>query len=69
MDLYSSERIVLDRHRQRVADAERLTRLLGASPRRHPFRVWTAGRLRAMAERLDRTTPHERRVVKLFRTE
>ncbi len=69
MDLYSSERNVLDRHRQLVADGELRERLLaGAHPRR-PWRVWTAGRLRAMAEHLDRTTPHERRVVTLFRME
>jgi len=69
MDLYSSERNLLDRHSQRVADAERLSRLLAGSSARRPWRVWTAGRLRAMAERLDRTTPHERRAVTLFRTE
>ncbi|HEX2645893.1 MAG TPA: hypothetical protein VHO95_01570 [Candidatus Dormibacteraeota bacterium] len=69
MDLYTSERILLDRHRQRVADAERLSYLLAGTQRRHPWRVWTAGRLRAMAERLDRQAPHERRSVTLFRME
>jgi hypothetical protein len=57
MDLYSSERNVLERHRQRIADAERVSRLLTGARTRTPLRVWTAARLRAMAERLDRRPP------------
>jgi hypothetical protein len=57
MDLYTSERNLLDRHRQRIVDAERVSRLLTASDRRHAWRLWTAARLRAMAERLDQRPP------------
>ena len=69
MNLYSAERNVLDRHRQLVAEGELRARMLAGVRSRHPWRVWTAGRLRAMAERLDRSAPHERRVVTLFRME
>jgi hypothetical protein len=52
MDLYTSERYVLDRHREMVEAAERRAVLAGE---RRPVRVrrWAAGRLRSLADRLD----------------
>jgi len=52
MDLYTSERFVLDRHREMVAAAERHVKV-SAAPRRRDARRWAAGRLRALANRLD----------------
>lgn len=52
MDLYSSERFVLDRHREMVEVAERRAGL-GRDRRRGHVRRWAAGSLRWLADRLD----------------
>ena len=52
MDLYTSERFVLDRHREMVEAAERHA-TLGRDRRRTHVRRWAAGRLRSLADRLD----------------
>jgi hypothetical protein len=52
MDLYHSERFVLDRHRHMMESAERRARL-GRGSRPVPMRRWAAGRLRSLADRLE----------------
>ncbi len=52
MNLYTAERLVLDRHQAMLRDAELRARLLGSRPRsRAP--AWVARRLRDMADWLD----------------
>jgi hypothetical protein len=63
MDLYTAEKLILDRHLEQVNEGERLTRLLDRVEDR-ALRVWTAARLRALADRLDRT---QRGVITLVR--
>ena len=53
MDTRISEQLVLGRHAAMVRDAERAARLLPARPHARGFAAWTAGRLRAAADRLD----------------
>lgn len=53
MDLYTSERFVLDRHREMVEAAERRAGLDRGHDRRTDVRRWAAGRLRSLADRLD----------------
>ena len=64
MDQYTSERLILEAHRARVRFAEGRSRLLpddAGSPFRGPVRMWMAGRLRTLADRLDgRPAPHVR---------
>jgi len=52
MDHYTSERLLLERHREMVRAAERRARMAPASADA-PVRVWMAARLRSMADRLD----------------
>jgi hypothetical protein len=63
MDLYTTEKLILDQHRHQVAEGERMSRLLDAGER-SPLRSWTAARLRSLADRLDRT---QRGVITLVR--
>jgi len=61
MDHYTAERLLLERHREMARAAERRMRL--APPRAGaPVRVWMAGQLRSMADRLD-GRPRLHRVV------
>ena len=53
MDTRISEDLVLGAHADRVREAERMTRVLPARPRSRGLAAWTAGRLRAAADRLD----------------
>lgn len=53
MDTRITEQWLLDRHAARVKDAERIARLVPARPRTRGLAAWTAGRLRAAADRLD----------------
>lgn len=66
MDLYTAEKMILDRHHQRVADGERTTRLLDFTEC-SPLRAWTASRLRSLADRLDHYSGSSREAVTLFR--
>jgi hypothetical protein len=66
MDLYTSEKLILDQHRHQVAEGERVTRLLGAD-QRSPLRTWTAARLRSLADRVDHYSGSSREAVTLFR--
>lgn len=68
MNLYTSEKLVLDRHHRMVAEGERLTRLMGSTPQRS-LRVWTAACLRQLAERIDKTPVPARKSITLFRVE
>jgi hypothetical protein len=52
MDHYTTERLMLEAHRTMVRTAEERSRLLPETPRA-PFRLWMAGRLRTLADRLD----------------
>ena len=61
MDLYTSERLLLDRHREMARAAERRARMAPPSAAA-PVRVWMAARLRSMADRLD-GRPRLQRVV------
>jgi hypothetical protein len=61
MDLYTAERIQLERHEEMIRDAERRARLLPRGRRRH-VRLWVAGRLRTVADRID-GGPRLQRVV------
>lgn len=63
MDLYTAEKLILDRHLEQVNEGERMTRLLDRADN-GALRAWTAARLRALADRLDRT---QRGVVTLVR--
>jgi hypothetical protein len=56
VDLYSAERLFLERHQEMIDGAERRQRLLAYRPHRpRATRVWVAGRLRALADRIDST--------------
>jgi hypothetical protein len=66
MDLYTTEKLILDQHRRQVAEGERMTRLLEADER-SPLRAWTAARLRSLADRLDHYSASGREGVTLFR--
>jgi hypothetical protein len=66
MDLYTSEKFILDRHHDQVTDGERMARLLDQSER-SPLRAWTAARLRSLADRLDHCSGSSREAVTLFR--
>ena len=61
MDHYTAERLFLERQRELMDAAERRARLAPASAQR-PVRVWVAGHLRTMADRLD-GRPRLQRVV------
>ncbi len=61
MDLYTSERLLLDSHREMARAAERRARLAPPSAA-VPARVWMAARLRSMADGLD-GRPRLQRVV------
>jgi hypothetical protein len=61
MDLYTSERLLLARHRAMARAAERRARLTPPVAGT-PVRVWMAARLRSMADRLD-GRPRLQRVV------
>ncbi len=61
MDLYTSERLLLERHREMARAAERRARLAPPAAGA-PVRVWMAARLRSMADRLD-GRPRLQRVV------
>ena len=61
MDHYTAERLILERHRRMVSEAERNARLLPHAAAT-PLRVWVAGGLRTVADRLD-DRPRLRRVV------
>jgi hypothetical protein len=63
MDHYTTERLMLEAHRTMVRIAEERSRLL-PEPARAPLRLWMAGRLRTLADRLDgRPAPKHLRVV------
>ncbi|HXN90671.1 MAG TPA: hypothetical protein VN906_04225 [Candidatus Sulfotelmatobacter sp.] len=66
MDLYTSEKLILDRHHDQVTDGERMARLLDRSEV-SPLRTWTAARLRSLADRLDHYSGSSREAVTLFR--
>jgi hypothetical protein len=51
VDLYTAERVILDRQRDLARAAERRARLMPQS--RIPVRMWMAGRLRSLADRLE----------------
>jgi len=53
MDIYTAERLLLERQREIAGAAETRARLLPEAGRPLPPRVWMAGRLRALADRLD----------------
>ena len=57
MDLYSLERQTLDRHHEMAADAEARTRMCGWAAQARLAEL-VAGRLRSLADRLDRPEPH-----------
>ncbi|HYM95682.1 MAG TPA: hypothetical protein VET26_00140 [Candidatus Sulfotelmatobacter sp.] len=58
MDLFSMERWMLDRHDERVANAERRVRLSRPAAGWR-FDAWAAVRLRRLADRLDGGFPAE----------
>jgi hypothetical protein len=63
MDPYTTERLMLEAHRNRIRIAEERSRLLPEATRA-PLRWWMAGRLRTLADRLDgRPAPKHIRVV------
>jgi pentatricopeptide repeat protein len=63
MDYYAREQLMREAHRTMIRIAEERSRLL-AEPTRVPLRWWVAGRLRALADRLDgRPAPKHLRVV------
>jgi hypothetical protein len=63
MDYYIREQLMLDAHRTMVRIAEHRSRLV-PEPTRAPLRWWVAGRLRTLADRLDRRhAPKHLRVV------
>ena len=66
MNLYTTEKLILDRHRHQVAEGERMVRLLEAGGSR-PLRAWAAARLRSLADRLDHLSASSREGVTLFR--
>ncbi len=63
MNLYDAEMWLLDRHAERLADAERLAGVYAVASRRRALAGWAAGRLRILADRLDGGARFEPRVV------
>jgi hypothetical protein len=63
MDHYTPERLFLDRMREVTEAAERHARLNPAPAGAIAPRVWIAGRLRALADRLDGRFDEERRLL------
>ena len=61
MDFYTAERLLMESQREIAAKAELRARLTPAYAST-PVRVWVAGRLRGMADRLD-GRPRLQRVV------
>jgi len=59
MDLYTSERLFIERHRRMVEEAERRALLArqGYSP---TVRLWAADHLRLLADRLERSSRLQR---------
>ena len=53
MDLYTAERLLLERHAAVAREAELRSRLLPESERSSGFNPWVAQRLRRLADRLD----------------
>jgi len=53
VDPYTAERLLLERHRQVAQAAERHARLRPDAAQLLTPRVWIAGRLRALADRLE----------------
>jgi hypothetical protein len=53
MDLYPSERLLLERHEAVVREAELRARLLPDLDQSPSLKTWMAGRLRGLADRLD----------------
>ena len=53
MDMYSSERLLLERHEAVVREAELRARLLPDLDQSPGLNMWVAGRLRGLADRLD----------------
>ena len=53
MDLYSSERLLLERHEAVVREAELRARLLPDLDQSPGLNMWVAGRLRGLADRLE----------------
>jgi len=64
MDHYTPERLFLDRMREVTEAAERHARLYPAPAAAMTPRVWVAGRLRAIADRLDGRLDEERRLLR-----
>jgi len=64
MDHYTPERLFLDRMREVTEAAERHARLYPAPAGAMTPRVWVAGRLRAIADRLDGQLDEERRLLR-----
>jgi hypothetical protein len=62
VDLYTAERLFLERHHEMIDAAERRQRLMPhGPPQPTATRVWIAGRLRALADRIE-STPRLQRV-------
>ncbi|HKW60421.1 MAG TPA: hypothetical protein VJR46_11785 [Candidatus Dormibacteraeota bacterium] len=55
MDHYTAERLFLDRQRAMRAEVARRALLLAGRPRDASARAWFAGRLRAVADRIEGT--------------
>jgi hypothetical protein len=53
MDVYTSERLLLERHAAVVREAERRARLLPDIDQSLGFNTWVAMRLRGLADRLE----------------
>jgi hypothetical protein len=53
MDLYTAERLLLERQEAVAREAELVSRLLPEGDRSAGFNTWIAGRLRGLADRLD----------------
>ncbi len=53
MDLYTAERLLLERHEAVAREAELRSRLLPEGDRSSGFNLWVAQRLRGLADRLD----------------
>lgn len=64
MDHYTPERLFLDRMREVTEAAERNARLYPATTGATAPRVWVAGRLRALADRLDGRFDEEHRLLR-----
>lgn len=53
MNPYTSERLLLERHKALIREAELRARLLPENDGRVGLNTWVAGRLRGLADRLD----------------